>query len=141
MAIVALNGKSVGGEAPVEGSLRVPSAKIGTRSVPATLRTWQAELRCAIRSPAQLIEAIELPASLVQRAEWAAQSFPVFAPWPYIARMEKGNPADPLLRQVLPLDDELRHPPGFASDPVGDSEAVLSPGVLQKYHGRVLLVT
>ena len=39
-------------------------------------------------------------------ARRAAESFPLFAPWPYIHRIEQGNPADPLLRQVLPLSGD-----------------------------------
>jgi EF-P beta-lysylation protein EpmB len=45
------------------------------------------------------------------------------------------------LRQVLPLNAELSSPQGFTSDPVGDAEALLSPGLLQKYESRALLVT
>ena len=36
-------------------------------------------------------------------------------------RMRHGDPHDPLLRQVLPLDDEDRIVPGFGLDAVGDS--------------------
>jgi EF-P beta-lysylation protein EpmB len=55
--------------------------------------------------------------------------------------MRPGDPADPLLRQVLPLDAETRPADGFAPDPVGDLDAQLTPGLLHKYHGRALLVT
>jgi len=55
--------------------------------------------------------------------------------------MRQGDPSDPLLRQVLPLAEELDSPPGFTSDAVGDSAAMLSPGLLQKYHSRALLIT
>jgi EF-P beta-lysylation protein EpmB len=46
-----------------------------------------------------------------------------------------------LLRQVLPLADESVDVPGFTADPVGDRSARLGPGLLQKYEGRVLLIT
>jgi EF-P beta-lysylation protein EpmB len=55
--------------------------------------------------------------------------------------MRPGDPDDPLLRQVLPLSEELSPAPGFDIDPVDDSAAELTPGVLQKYNGRALLVT
>jgi EF-P beta-lysylation protein EpmB len=55
--------------------------------------------------------------------------------------MRKSDLADPLLRQVLPLADELDEQPGFTSDAVGDANALLTPGLLQKYHGRALLIT
>lgn len=55
--------------------------------------------------------------------------------------MHKGDLNDPLLRQVLPTHNELLTAAGFISDPVGDRQAELSPGLLHKYHGRVLLIT
>lgn len=55
--------------------------------------------------------------------------------------MRPGDPADPLLRQVLPWDAETLDQPDFTADPVGDAEARLAPGLLQKYNGRALLVT
>ena len=55
--------------------------------------------------------------------------------------MIKGNPADPLLRQVLPLAEEVIPEPGFEADPVGDDSATLTPGLLQKYRSRALLIT
>jgi EF-P beta-lysylation protein EpmB len=65
----------------------------------------------------------------------------VFAPRGYVARMRQGDPHDPLLRQVLPLEDELAEAPGFGPDPVGDRAATRSPGLLHKYHSRILMVT
>jgi EF-P beta-lysylation protein EpmB len=55
--------------------------------------------------------------------------------------MQRGDPADPLLRQVLPLETELQPRPGFVIDPVGDRSASRGAGVLHKYQGRALLVT
>jgi L-lysine 2,3-aminomutase len=94
-----------------------------------------------VRDPRQLCELLDLPAELVPAAIRAAEQFPLFVPRPYLNRMERGNPRDPLLRQVLPLADELSSPPEFTPDPVGDLAAQQVPGMLQKYQGRVLLVT
>src|SRR5262245_50632714 len=121
MEIVALPPDSVGGGHQVAGTLTVPLRGLdgslpndGTRSVPAT---WQAELRRAIREASQLLAALELPDSLLAPASRAAQSFPLFAPWPFIGRMAKGDAADPLLLQVLPQMGELDSPPGYSADP------------------------
>jgi EF-P beta-lysylation protein EpmB len=54
--------------------------------------------------------------------------------------MRHGDPADPLLRQVLPLDDEDRLVPGFSLDAVGDAAAKGGTGVIHKYDGRALLI-
>lgn len=98
-------------------------------------------MRTAIRDAATLCRALELPDRFVDSARRASRDFGVFAPLDYVARMRIGDPADPLLRQVLPLEEELTPKPGFNPDPVGDSQATLLPGMLQKYEGRVLLVT
>jgi KamA family protein len=58
----------------------------------------------------------------------------------FVARMRVGDAADPLLRQVLPVDEEMRPAPGFSFDAVGDGAARKATGVIQKYRGRALLV-
>ncbi len=55
--------------------------------------------------------------------------------------MEKGNPNDPLFLQVLPVNQEHVETPGYVNDPVGDLEASSGPGIIQKYQGRVLLIS
>ena len=50
--------------------------------------------------------------------------------------MNAGDPTDPLLRQVLPIDRELDEVPNFVSDPLGEHAALRAPGLLQKYRGR-----
>ena len=103
--------------------------------------SWRQALRSAVRDPAELCRLLELPATLIPAALQAADKFGLFAPRGYIARMRIGDPHDPLLRQVLPLDEELIEVPGFTVDPVDDGAAQLEPGLLQKYGSRVLLVT
>lgn len=70
----------------------------------------------------------------------AAENFPLRVPKSFASRIEKSNPNDPLLRQVLPISNELQIYDGFSNDPVGDLQAVKQVGVLHKYHGRVLLI-
>lgn len=100
---------------------------------------WQRELAAAVRDPQALLRLLDLPDG--NTSSKAAQQFRLLAPHSYIARMKKGDWHDPLLRQVLPLDDELQVVEGFNHDPVGDQHSVVADGVLHKYHGRVLLVT
>lgn len=102
---------------------------------------WQQTFREAVRDPLELCRMLELPAEFAAAAIRAADAFPLFAPRGYLAQMRPGDPADPLLRQVLPLEAELEATPGFAADPVGDAAAALHAGLLQKYHGRALMVT
>src|SRR5690606_17341879 len=71
----------------------------------------------------------------------AAQDFPLRVPRGFVARMRPGDPADPLLRQVLSLPEELQVVEGYGVDPVGETAARDAPGLLRKYAGRALLVT
>jgi EF-P beta-lysylation protein EpmB len=98
-------------------------------------------MRDAVRDPDELCRMLELPAETALAAKSAARQFPLFVPRGYVARMRPGDRHDPLLRQVLPLSDETKVVPGFVTDPVDDAAAVRQTGLLQKYHGRVLLVT
>ncbi len=100
---------------------------------------WRAELAAAITEPEALLEALALPSSLLPEARRAHALFPVRVPRPYLLRIAPGDPADPLLRQVLPLGIEEAIVPGFGADPVGDLAAHVATGVLHKYEGRVLL--
>jgi len=102
---------------------------------------WQQELKDAVRDPRQLCRLLELPAEFEDAAVRAAVQFPLFAPRPFLAQIERGNPRDPLLRQILPLEAELSSPPGFTADPVGDLAARRAPSLLHKYRGRALLIT
>jgi len=97
-------------------------------------------MKAALRDARQLCRALDLPEALVEAAQTGSQAFSVFAPLGYVAKMERRNPNDPLLRQVLPLGDEAVQQRGFTTDPVGDLAAASAPGLLHKYSGRVLLI-
>jgi EF-P beta-lysylation protein EpmB len=100
---------------------------------------WQQLWREAVTDPAELLDLVGLPA-LKGRLAVDGLRFPLRVPRGYVARMRRGDADDPLLRQVLPLDDEDRIVPGFALDAVGDLAAREAPGVLHKYAGRALLI-
>ncbi len=102
---------------------------------------WQAELRLAIRSAAELCRQLRLPQEMAMAAEGGAEDFSVFVTPSYLDRIRRGDPSDPLLRQVLPVEAEMDTVEGFSSDPVDDKAAMLQAGVLQKYSGRALLIT
>lgn len=100
---------------------------------------WQRELAEAIRDPAELRALLDLPPVPVPVA---AKTFPLLVPRGFAALMRRGDPADPLLRQVLPHGDEdLPQPPGFADDPLAEDGCAPAPGLLRKYRSRALLVT
>lgn len=101
---------------------------------------WQQQLAHAFTDIAALCEYLELNPGNLPVSPAASKQFKMRVPISFAACMEKGNRDDPLLRQVLPISDELIDYPGFNIDPVGDIKAAVQPGVLHKYHGRVLLI-
>ena len=121
MAIVATEQKPVRANSPAGG--------------------WQQAMKSAVRDPLQLCRMLALPEQYLEPAVRAARLFGLFAPLPYIARMRPGDPHDPLLRQVLPLAEEEEQHDGYGDDPLDEKQAQRAPGLLQKYHGRALLIT
>ena len=108
-------------------------------------RRWQALWREAVRDPRELLSMLGLEALAAGISDAAALpapngNFPLRVPRGFVARMRHGDPADPLLRQVLPVLDEDRIVPGFGLDAVGDEAARRGGGVIHKYDGRALLV-
>ncbi len=109
---------------------------------------WQHLLAQAVRDPAELLRLLDLPADLLPPAA-ATRGFPLLVPRGFVARMERGNPDDPLLRQVLPIAAETAAVAGFTADPLAEHAADACgragsgavPGLLHKYRNRVLLVT
>lgn len=101
--------------------------------------TWQDALSQLVTDPEELLALLALPRELLQPAERAALAFPLKVPRGYLARIEKGNPNDPLLRQILPLGVELDVAPEYSADPLREVDVNPVPGLLHKYHGRVLV--
>ena len=114
----------------------------GGREAPdsATPAAWQRQLADALRTPQQLLSRLEIPHQSDAKT-LVDSEFRMLVPESFVRRMKRGDPQDPLLRQVLPAVEETRVLPGFTSDPVDDQSARQAPGLLQKYAGRALLVT
>jgi len=101
---------------------------------------WQQLWRDAVRDPRELLRLLDLPELAATLSDAAATQFPLRVPRGFVARMRRGDPHDPLLRQVLPIVDEERVVAGFALDAVGDSAARSAIGVIHKYANRALLI-
>ncbi len=103
-------------------------------------KNWQLQLAEAFNTIEDLCQYLQLSPADLPVSTSAAKTFPLRVPLSFAACMEKGNPHDPLLRQVLPVNEEMIVYPGFSNDPVGDLPAATRSSVLHKYHGRVLLI-
>lgn len=113
----------------------IPAQPLSTQA-----RPWQALWREAIRDPRELLELLDLGAMADRISDAAARQFEVRVPRGFAAKMRRGDPGDPLLRQVLPLAEEDQVAPGYGLDAVGDAAARGATGLIHKYEGRALLV-
>ncbi len=98
--------------------------------------SWKKKLGQGFLSAAELLDFLELPAPGVVNAE---QQFPSRIPLSFAQRMQKGNPRDPLLLQVLATIQEEEYVAGYSVDPLSELHANPIKGLIHKYHGRVLL--
>jgi L-lysine 2,3-aminomutase len=103
------------------------------------MKTWQTELKQAITDPEVLLRELKLDTHLLPQARQAAKLFPLKVTRSFLKRMHLSDPNDPLLRQVLPLGLEHQRVDGFSVDPLKELAANPIPGLLHKYHGRVLI--
>jgi EF-P beta-lysylation protein EpmB len=100
---------------------------------------WRRAYREAITDPLELLRRLDLP-ELAARLPLNCGDFPLRVPRGFVSRMRRGDAHDPLLRQVLPLDEEYRPVAGYGTDAVGDLPSRAARGLLHKYEGRALLV-
>jgi EF-P beta-lysylation protein EpmB len=103
-------------------------------------KNWQQQLAEAFTDLDELCAYLNLSIKQLPVSQDAAKTFALKVPRSFAEAIDKGNPHDPLLRQVLPIRDEMQVYPGYSDNPVGDLEAAQEAGVLHKYHGRVLLI-
>ena len=118
----------------------IPAASPALQPAAPHAGDWKRLWREAVRDPRELLQLVGLPGIAARVSDTAAAQFPLRVPRGFVAKMRAGDPHDPLLRQVLPLDDEDRVVAGFDLDAVGDAAARAGAGVIRKYRGRALLV-
>ncbi|MGR6646000.1 EF-P beta-lysylation protein EpmB [Avibacterium paragallinarum] len=100
---------------------------------------WTDYLATAISDPKVLIEKLGLPLDLFEQDFAARQLFALRVPLPFVARMEKGNPNDPLFLQAMTSQLEFVQAEGFSPDPLEEQQTA-APNILHKYHNRLLFM-
>ena len=104
--------------------------------------TWQKELAQGFKNPEELLRYLELSPQIINSSAAAHQTFKTLGPKSFVEKMMKGDPNDPLLRQVLPVSDEMQASLGYTPDPLqegAEKQHRPLPGLLHKYSSRVLL--
>ncbi len=99
---------------------------------------WQTLWHEAVTNAGELLTMLGLERMIAQLPT-ADAGFPSRVPRGFVQRMRYGDPEDPLLLQVLPQPAELDTDQGL-DDAVGDHAARVGNGLIQKYHGRALLI-
>jgi len=107
----------------------IPLTGAGWQSQP-----WQWHLSHAVTDINELVRLLDLDEAP------PAADFPLMVPLPWLARIERGNRFDPLLLQIMPSGEELVKSAGYALDPLEEMSSAPIPGLIHKYHGRVLVI-
>lgn len=109
---------------------------IADSAAPQHSQDWQKQLSNCFRSLESFLRYCQLPVTDYTDDDYGFS----FKVTPHFASLiEKGNPNDPLLLQVVPQAAESLKTPGYVKDAVGDLPAMIKPGLIHKYNSRVLL--
>lgn len=101
---------------------------------------WLVQLADVITDPDELLRVLNIDADeKLLAGHEAKRLFALRVPRAFAARMKKGDPDDPLLRQVLTAREEFVAAPGYSTDPLEEQHSVV-PGLLHKYRNRALLL-
>lgn len=103
--------------------------------------SWQADMRASIGT----LEALEREITLtdaerrgVRRA--AEEGLPMRITRHYLELMDPHDPACPIRRQAIPVDDEASVVRGEMVDPLGEEAHEVAPRLVQRYPDRALLL-
>ena len=100
--------------------------------------SWQQELRDMNLSLKQLLSYVHLD----EHPDFDANNdFPIRATASYLRRIIKGQVNDPLLKQILPIQQENNIHPDFLHDPLGEQLSNPQAGIVHKYFNRLLIVS
>jgi len=94
-------------------------------------KSWNESARSSLKSANECNEYFEGSA-------FKEFHFPIKIPLEFAERIDKSDPLDPLMLQILPK--EVRASEGFFDSPVADEEHSPVKGLIHKYPSRVLLI-
>ncbi|MFU9136988.1 EF-P beta-lysylation protein EpmB [Erwinia tasmaniensis] len=107
---------------------------------PPSREEWLHQLADVITDPLELLRLLGLDSHPALTAGTDARRlFALRVPRAFANRMQKGDPQDPLLLQVITASQEFVDAPGYSTDPLDEQSSVV-PGLLHKYRNRALLL-
>lgn len=102
------------------------------------MSNWQQELKEGFKDVGELLSFLNIPQDV--GSSKAQKLFKTRVPRGFALRMQKGFKDDPLLKQVMAVDDELIKDSLYAADPLQESDYHPVPGLIHKYYNRVLWI-
>lgn len=109
---------------------------VTTQAIP----NWQQALAQGFRKPKDLLRHVQLTVEDLPYQIDETNSFRMRVTKHLADLIEPGNPTDPILLQLLPQVDENIENPDFVTDPLLEDEYQVLPGLIHKYHNRVLII-
>ncbi len=100
-------------------------------------KNWQTQLSDVITSVDELLAILNLESLRAQT--YIPAHFSLRVPRAFVAKMIVGDAHDPLLKQVLPDQQEQTQVSGYIADPLAENDSNPIKGLLHKYQSRVLL--
>ena len=85
---------------------KLPQSEKPNLNAEVEIPTWQQEMKTAFRSADEICQFLNIDLAEMEISAPAAKQFGLFVPRGFARRMERGNPDDPLLRQVLNVVQE-----------------------------------
>lgn len=106
------------------------------------MRAWQLDLKNSITNYLELFRLLDLNPQHPKASNAIEHNkFPLLVTKSFISRINKADINDPLLQQILPIKQELKITNNvFCADPLQEAVFNKTPGLLHKYHGRVLII-
>ena len=105
--------------------------------------SWQKALAKQITDPQELLRRLDLDPMMLgdsdENMQRAGANFKTKVSEHFLSLMKKGDPNDPLLRQVLPTAQELHRHPAAKTDPLEEQTLERDGNILQKYNSRILI--
>lgn len=101
---------------------------------------WQTILADAFQDMDQLLAWLDLTHQALGLDPLLTKHFPLRATKRFVDKIQKGDPCDPLLQQILPTAAEHLKTPDYETDPLAEHRCNPHPGMLHKYYGRLLLI-
>ncbi|MCJ8312136.1 MAG: EF-P beta-lysylation protein EpmB [Saccharospirillaceae bacterium] len=107
------------------------------QTVASKKKPWQIELSQAKLSLKELLDYCQLP---MDNTFIDHNDFVIKATKNYLSCIQKGNPKDPLLLQILPTIEENKIIEGFSNDPLQEKSQNPQTSIVHKYNNRILVV-